>query len=206
MGRCTLLMLLHGILFLQNSSNIFKEYVVEWVQNTQHKLVFNTLNCETYCCGMSWKHLVFLGSEKLHILTLNAKTSLELKRVFELPLAEIRRNAPEKWFLYVYSSVIFYWASVTTHCQKLDTELGTSLAWLKKALLTVEKSRNKSSSGQRMCSSIVSGISSLNLVCFFRRALYKWGVFLLKSAEFIEISLSFNNIIYFYLTAIQQAN
>lgn len=70
----------HGMLFLLNSSNIFKEHVVGWVQNTQHKLRFNTLNCETYCRGMLWKHLVFMGSEKWHIAALDAKTSLEPKK------------------------------------------------------------------------------------------------------------------------------
>lgn len=52
--------------------------------------MFNPLNCEIYCQGIYWKHLLLMG-----VLTLNA--SLEMKKkMSELPLAEIRRNVPEK--------------------------------------------------------------------------------------------------------------
>lgn len=37
--------------------------------------MFNPLNCEIYCQGIYWKHLLLM-----RILALNAKTSLEMKK------------------------------------------------------------------------------------------------------------------------------
>lgn len=68
----------------------------------------NTLNCETYSDGM-WKCLVLIGSEN-GSLALNAKISLELKNVCQLPFAEVGANVPRKLIpVCVRSSVIFYW-------------------------------------------------------------------------------------------------
>lgn len=53
--------------------------------------MFNPLSCETYCLGIYWKHLLLIG-----VFALNAKTSLDMKKKSELPLAEIRRNVPGK--------------------------------------------------------------------------------------------------------------